>query len=100
MHSQVTRFVISHMMTYIHIWGQIGQWRGIWGILDRFMDTHWQSNSATLAVTLALLCSLRSCAVSVTVPFAVSFDARPNLFIASPRLQTDVCGFLKILSTF
>ena len=81
------------MMLYLGTWATIGQWRGLWYILDRYMDVHWQSNMLTFTVTLILLWAFKASVNVLAPPFAASYDMRDDVFITTPRLRTEVSRY-------
>ena len=80
-------------MLYLGTWATIGQWRGLWYILDRYMDVHWQSNMLTFTVTLILLWAFKASVNILAPPFAASYDMRDDVFITTPRLRTEVSRY-------
>jgi len=88
--------LLSRFALYVHAVTAMAHWRGVWHLANRYIDQLVDRTTGAivgLIVCYLALVALRACHTAIFPPFIVINDMRPDVLVASTRLQTKVDEF-------
>ncbi len=88
--------LISRILIYIHNFGILNFWRGIWQVMDGLVgkDVRWVS--IIVGVSLLTLLLLRAVSNCIAVPFVVNLDTSTDFYSTYPRFRSEVSVLLPL----
>ena len=86
--------VACRFYMYLYCFSYLGQWRGVWNLVDEYTDDKWPSNLAGLGACLGVSLLTRTLRHSIPPPWGNKCDENGEKFRAVGWLKTTVSVYL------
>ena len=86
--------IFEHLHTYIHGWGIVNYWRGVWLLLNHYTGLTVVSNLGSFGIGIGILALLRSSRNVQAPPGLVVMDIGDGTYECTTRFRTKVTLYI------